>query len=48
MSVVMLRKNPQAEEKKVYRRAGRIQELERQIERMFLRLRLAVVLIHPH
>ena len=43
MSVVMLRKNPQAEEKKVYRRNGRIQELERQIERMFLRLRLAVV-----
>ena len=43
MSVVMLRKNPQAEEKKVYRRNGRIQELERQIERMLLRLRLAVV-----
>lgn len=43
MSAAMLRKNPQVEEKKVYRRAGRIQELEHQIERMFLRLRLAVV-----
>ncbi len=43
MSAVMLRKNPQAEEKKVHRRAGRIQELEHQIERLFRRLRLAVV-----
>ena len=43
MSVIMLRKNPQVEEKALNRRAGRVDDLERQIERMFRRLRLSVV-----
>lgn len=43
MSVVVLRQNPQEESRKNSRRAGRIQDLERQVERMFRRLRLAVV-----
>ena len=43
MAVVMLRKNSQAEEHQVYRRTGRIEDLEAQISSMFKRLRLAVI-----
>ncbi|MCA0399644.1 MAG: D-alanyl-alanine synthetase [Proteobacteria bacterium] len=43
MSVIALRQKPQTEEKKLARRAGRVLELERQIDRLFRRLRLAVV-----
>lgn len=43
MSAVMLRENSRFEDQKVSRRTGRVEELERQIERMFRRLRLAVV-----